>query len=147
VSPIATRDITRGTRVQVPFEWWWIAVGVVAVVSAVALLPALRLGSFVAEVRLDNPSEFDVMVDAAPAPGDGWMPVGSAPNRHTTLVQDVYDLGDVWYFRVSTPYARADVRMTRAELERARWTVRVPPELVEQLRKAGADPAPARSNR
>jgi hypothetical protein len=137
-----TRETAAGLRLPARFEKWWLIVGAVAIVLTLAVLPALRVGSFVHEVRIANPSEFDVKVDAASAPNDGWMAVGTARNHDTTAVQEVYDLGGDWYFRFSTPYGTAETHVSRSQLDQAGWAIEVPPSFVEQLRHAGAHANP-----
>src|SRR3954470_24459122 len=94
------------------------------------------------DVRVVNPGEFDVDVDVAAAADDGWMSVGTAINRHTTVTHEVYDLGAVWLFRFTTPYGQTQLRLTRADLTREDWSVHVPEGFIARLRTAGAPPSP-----
>jgi len=143
MSPVAsTRGPTTRLRTPVFFQWSWLLIAAVSLVLLLAVVPYLRTGHFVDRVRVVNGSEFNVEVDAARTPDDGWMGVGTAINRHTMTTRDVYDLGDVWYFRFTTQDATAQVRVRRADLDRQHWTVHVPAEFVAHLRDAGAAPSP-----
>jgi hypothetical protein len=148
MSPLTTvRDATTRPRPRIPFEWWWFVVAVAAVVLTFAIAPHLRTGRFVGAVHVQNSSEFDVDVDTASSPSDGWMGVGTAINKHTLNAEQVYDVGGVWYFRFSTPEASAEVRTTRAQLEQDDWTVKVPADFVTHLRDINAPPSPVFNER
>ncbi len=139
---ISLRDRATRPGPRVVIEWSWIVIAVVALVAAALIVPHLRPGRFVDEVRLVNGSEFDVDVDVASAPDDGWMRLGTAINRQTVTADEVYDIGDVWYVRYSAARGVAQERLTRADLERARWTLHVPDDFTDRLRAAGAAPSP-----
>jgi hypothetical protein len=138
MSPIATRaEVPRRPR-TLPFEWRWIAALAGAVVLLFVAMPLVRGGHFVAQVRVVNPSPYDMEVAVASSPSDGWMPITTAINRHTSSAPEVYDIGDRWTFRFSTPDATAEITLSRAELERNHWTVRVPSTFVDELQSRGA---------
>ena len=143
MSPTATQPGTIfGPRLRIPFERSWLVVAALAILLTIIVMPALRVGEFVDAVRVVNPGEFNVTVDVASSPNDGWMRVGTAINRHTLTTQEVYDIGATWYFRFSTPYGETQVRMTRSDLERRNWSARVPDAFTEELHHAGAVPSP-----
>lgn len=137
--PVGTRPL-RNRRY--PFEWWWVAIAVLAVALLLAVMPLLRTGSFVDHVSVTNRSPYDIDVAVAPASSDGWMPLGTAANRDTLVIDDVYDQGSVWVFRFSALDRQFDLRMTREDLVRANWKVGVPAQLVSEMRGTGASPSP-----
>jgi hypothetical protein len=117
----------------------------VAVVLAVVAVILVGAGdeSFVAHVRVDNQTPYDVAVDVAGATRDGWMGAGFAQRRTTTEFSDVVDQGATWVFRFS--YAGVDageVTVARSTLEGAGWRVAVPASVVDRLVAAGVSPPP-----
>jgi hypothetical protein len=71
------------------------------------------------------------------------MALGTAERNGRTDVNEVYDVGDVWFFRYST---QGDVsrtfRMTRAELATDDWHVRVPDAVGVELHAQKVPPQP-----
>src|SRR5690242_5309314 len=108
MSPTATTrtEVPRRRR-ALPFEWWWFAALAGAVALLMIAMPLERGGHFVSQVRIVNPSPYDMEVAVASSPTDGWMPLTTAINRHTSNVQEVYDVGAHWVFRFSTPDSSA----------------------------------------
>jgi hypothetical protein len=105
---------------------------VVTIALTAAIVPHLRGGQFVDHVRLTNDHARDVEVAVASAPNDGWMLLGTAVNHDTVTVDQVYDVGDVWYVRFRTADGEAQQRVTRESLVRDHWTLRVPDNLVDR---------------
>jgi hypothetical protein len=110
---------------------------VLAVVVAAAFLGAARLTrgpDFVDHVRVTNPSGSLVDVEVTGAHRDGWLPITIARAHATTRTEDVVDQGDRWIFRFSRAGRNAgDVVKSRADLERAHWTVVVPSAVIDRL--------------
>jgi hypothetical protein len=140
---ISARERTTRPRPRIPFEWTWVVIAVVAIGLVLAMVPHLRGGHFVDHLRVVNRSPYDIDVDVASSPYDGWMPIGTAANRRTVTADAVYDLGDVWYVRYRTTNGELQQRVARSTLEEDNWTVRVPDEFVDRLRAAGASMSPA----
>ena len=123
----------------------------VAVVVGLALL-ALAMGplsgllegpSFVDRIAFVNQSEYDIAVEVTSETRDGWLSVGTAQRRATSVRREIIDQGDVWIFRFAAQGETAgELRMTRAELEAAGWTVRLPDSVRDELRRKGAPPSP-----
>jgi hypothetical protein len=84
-------------------------------------------------VRVANAGATQVEVDVAPPGDDAWMGLGTARPHETSVFDEVYDIGDEWVVRFWTPEHDAQVRVTRAQLERAGWKIEVPAALVAQL--------------
>jgi hypothetical protein len=142
MSPIASLPDTRGRRtMRLPFDWRWLPVAAAVLVVLGVLIPSLQSDHFVDHVQVTNSSEFDVEVAVAGATPDGWMQLGTASARRGSVIQQVYDQGDLWTFDFRTPTAHAQVQMTKDALERAGWNVTVPASLISQLRAAHAPPS------
>jgi hypothetical protein len=135
MSPTAALPSTATRRSRrLPFEWWWLFVAALAIALFIPVASTLHTGTFVDHVRIANPSKFDVEVDVTTAANDGWMGLGTAINRNTTVFDEVYDQGAIWIFRYRALDQHTEVRMTRADLERAGWTVRIPDDFAARLR-------------
>ena len=138
---VARRRPTRGAAA-------WIAAALVAaaVLLALALGPLAGLfysPSFVPRVTFVNTTAYDISIDATGAERDGWLLVGTAQKNSTTVVEGTIDQGDVWIFRFSGQGQQVgEVKMTRDELEQAKWTVQIPDSIGAALRAAGAPPSP-----
>src|SRR5438552_1501575 len=112
MSPTAAPLETRPPRQRrYSFEWWWVLIAVLAISLLAIVTPFLRGGSFVNHVNVPNSSPFDVDVAVTTAHGDGWMALGTAVNRHTLTIDEVYVQGSVWIFRFSTADRHVDIRM------------------------------------
>jgi hypothetical protein len=123
---ISLRDRAARPRPRLVVDWTWIVMAVVTIALTAAIVPHLRGGHFVDQVRLANQRALDVEVAVASAPDDGWMLLGTAVNHDTVTVREVYDVGDVWYVRFRTTDGEVQQRVTRDSLERDHWTLRVP---------------------
>jgi hypothetical protein len=131
----ALQDVPNRARWLRPrTEWWWAALVAVAVIALLAIAPLTRGGPFVDHVRVTNAGATQVEVDVAPPGDDAWMGLGTARPNETSVFDEVYDIGDEWVVRFWTPEHDAQVRITRAQLERDGWKIEVPATLVAQLR-------------
>ena len=73
---------------------------------------------------------------------DGLIGLATVGRERTRAVEEVIDQGPSWIFRFS--YGGVDggeLAMSRAELERARWTITVPEEFAARMRAAGLGPS------
>jgi hypothetical protein len=129
---ISLRDRAARPRPGLIVDWTWVVMAVATIVLTAAIVPHLRGGDFVDHVRLTNESALDVEVAVASAPDDGWMLLGTAVNHDTVTVDEVYDVGDVWYVRFRTADGEVQQRVTRDSLARAHWTLRVPDDFVDR---------------
>jgi hypothetical protein len=117
-------------------------VGATVVALAVGLV-GLRGPTFVDEVSVTNPSEYDIGVRVSGANRDGWLILATASRRSTTATAEVIAQGDVWVFRFSAQGREGgELRITRRALELADWTVTVPDDAIQHLRDEGAPPSP-----
>ncbi len=122
---------------------WWIAAAVAAAGLAAGLGPILLRGpAFVERITVVNRGPYDIHVEAS---GDRrtWTSVTTADRDSTSVGLEVIDQGAIWIFRF-TAQGRdgGEVRTTRADLRRARWTIEIPEAVTDRLRDAGAPPTP-----
>jgi hypothetical protein len=103
---------------------------------------ASRLPSYVDNVTVANPHQWDVGVEVAGAERDGWLGLGSVDRTASHEFQQVIDQGQQWVFRFS--YAGVDggeLVVPRSELEASGWKVTVPEQFAERMRAAGVGPS------
>jgi hypothetical protein len=137
-------DKRRRTRPNIDV---WVPIAVVAALVAIVLLrPVLEPGPFIGRVTVVNNSAYAYDVDVAGAKGGDWMLLGTAAERGSTDVADVFDQGTTWKFRFSTQgRVVGEIDQNRADLERAGWRVVIPDRFADLLRGGGVVPtAPVR---
>lgn len=121
-------------------------VGVLGLLTAVALTFLVGLSSgpaTIPRITFENPTVYALDIEVSPGTATGWTSAGSVRQGSTADVAEVIDQGDVWLFRFdSQGSSGGEVRLTRAELEAADWTVAIPAEVGARLAKAGAPPTP-----
>ena len=117
---------------------WWILAGAVVLAAGILLAPLLRMPSHVAEIGFDNPTAYDITVEASDD-GAGWTPVGTVKAGESVTFERVYDQGDAWTFRFSSQGRDAgEVERTRDQLEQDDWQVAIPESVGEALAADGA---------
>jgi hypothetical protein len=117
-------------------------VPILAVAVAIEGAHLLDSPPFVSRVRIHNPSRLLIDVDATSADHDGWVAVGMARPSTTTTVREVIDQGSTWVFRFSSVGIEGgELVETRAHLEHAHWTIVIPSDVINRLRRAGARPS------
>jgi hypothetical protein len=117
-------------------------VPILAVALAIEGAQLLDNPEFVSRVRIHNPSQLLVDVDATSADRDGWVAIAIARPSTTTSVREVIDQGKTWVFRFSSiGIDGGELVETRAQLERAHWTIVIPSDVILRLRRAGATPS------
>ena len=137
-----SRTSGRATRLGVAA----LAVAGSALVLWLMAAVVFRDPEFVDRVRIDNPTGFDIHVDISERDAPSRLPLGVAGQQCTTDFEDVIDPGSTWVMRFTTQGRDAgEFTVSRTELERDGWTVRVPDEVVDRLASAGAPPAPRHS--
>ena len=125
MTPVATSPFpptTTSRRELLP----GFAVGLVtALVVVVLFLPRLDTAPHVDEVTFENPNSAETDVDIGS--GGAWVGIGPIEAEDSETVEDVYDPGDRWRFRVTVPGQEpVVVEMSRAELEATDWAVQLP---------------------
>lgn len=120
------------------------AVLVVAAVAAVFVLVGLvPTETFVPRITYENRSPYDLHVEVATSRHGGWMDAGEAFRATRTNAQEIYDLGDTWWFRYSAQgHTSRAYEISRVRLVRSRWTVPVPASVARGLRTAGVPVQP-----
>lgn len=123
-----------------------VAAAVVITIAAVAILiPLSKMSApppFVARLTFVNPTEYHLDVEVTDAERDGWLAVGTVHKNQSTTMDDTIDQGEVWIFRFRAQgQDGGELRVSRAQLERDRWTVQIPAQIGDTLRAQGA-PAP-----
>lgn len=118
----------------------------VAVASSIMMIPVLRMleqPAAIDALTVDNPSAYDLSIDVGGGDGKGWMTVGTARRRATTTFQEIIDQGGIWTFRFAAQGVDGGaIEVSRAELERNGWRLRIPESVSEGLRSQGAPPPP-----
>lgn len=117
-----------------------------AVAAALALASIVDLGggrATVARLVYENPTDYALDVEVSSGSGEGWTSAGFVGRRSTGVAEEVVDQGDVWVFRFRSQGATGgELRLTRSELDAARWTVAIPADVGRRLAEAGAPPTP-----
>ena len=75
--------------------------GVLAVAGVLLVSQLLAAPHFVPRLTFENPTRYELLVEVSDGHGDGWSPLGTVDRRGPTSVEQVYDVGDVWQFRLS----------------------------------------------
>jgi hypothetical protein len=119
----------------------WDLVTVVALFIAVVPFSRLLEGpSFVDQIAFENPTKYHIRIEVSDGEAGGWMAIGAAAERNTTSTfRQIVDQGEVWLFRFSAQGEDGgELRLTREQLERDQWQVRIPDRVDEELQAAGA---------
>ena len=88
----------------------------------------------VRRVSIENTSEYNIGIEVRGA-GGGWTDLASAGGQSTTERHEVVDRGDVWIFRFTSQGRQAgELRISRADLQAARWTIQIPDATVQELK-------------
>lgn len=115
---------------------------VVAVTVVIVLIAVPRLldsPPLVDRLVVGNPSGYDVSIEATDARRRGWVAVGTAQRGTTSTFEEIVDQGDIWIFRFSAQGEDGgELQVSRQQLERDGWRMRVPAEVGEQLERNGA---------
>lgn len=114
-----------------------VAIGVVVVLVAISRL--LDSPHLVDRLAVENPTGYDISVEATDGQRRGWVAVGTALRATTSTFEEIIDQGDVWIFRFSAQGADGgELRVSRDQLERDGWHLRIPAEVGHQLEVKGA---------
>ncbi len=82
---------------------------------------------FVSQITFDNTSSYHLDVEVSSGPHEGWMSLGTVERHGKTSIDAIYDIGDVWIFRYTAQGQTSGAfRLTREELTKDKWRVRVP---------------------
>ena len=122
-----------------------LVVAVVAAAVAAALLavviPTLRLPAYVDSITVSNPHAWHAEVDVGRPDGSRWIGLGHVGRDNAVTFRSVIDLGEDWVFRFAfVGTERGQLVISRADLERSKWTVTIPDTFGERMRAAGESP-------
>lgn len=113
-----------------------------AIVVLVLLARFLDEASFIERISFDNPTPYDLSVEVSDGSGDVRIAVGTARRNETTILEEVFDVGDAWVFRFGAQgQDGGQLRLTRSQLIRDKWQVDIPKRVGAQLRALGAPPS------
>jgi hypothetical protein len=122
----------------------------VALILVVAVAVALIAGAevaparakFVRHVSITNPLTYQVETEVAGADRTSWIGLGPVERQHVQSFEQVFDVGRRWVFRFSySGITGGEITASRAQLERARWRVIVPPDVGHRFEAAGLPPS------
>ena len=117
--------------------------GTLAIAAALLISQLLAAPHFVSKITVDNHSGYGVLVEVSDAHGTSWSPVGTVGRNGSTSFEQVYDVGNVWQFRLTAQtVGLGTVRVSRSQLERAGWHVDLPTRLGDTLRSRAVAPQP-----
>ncbi len=143
--PTAVRPAGRPTTRPGTAKGVAAAVVIVAAVAIVFIGLSRLLASppFVDRLTFVNPTEYDLHVEVTDARREGWLAVGTVRKNQTTTMEDTIDQGEVWTFRFAAQgQDGGELRISRMQLERDRWTVHIPAQIGATLREKGAPATP-----
>jgi hypothetical protein len=94
------------------------------------------------DIRLENPTDYDMTVLARTPDRAGHVVVATVESGDEKLVQEIVDLGDQWVFDFrQAGVDAASLEQSRAELEGSGWTVTVPASAGDRMTEAGVAPS------
>jgi hypothetical protein len=89
-------------------------------------------------ITIRNGSPYSLTVSVADRGRDGYLGLGVVPREGEQTFTEVLDQGDLWVFRFTYGGEEAaELPVTRAVLQRNRWTVEVPQEVSSTLAGLG----------
>lgn len=110
------------------------AVAGVVVAMLVAVPRFLDSPHLVDRLAVENPTGYDISIEVTDQRRRGWVAVGTAQRATTSAFEEIVDQGDVWIFRFSTQGEDGgELQVSRQQLERDGWRMRVPAAVGEQL--------------
>ncbi|MEY2462081.1 MAG: hypothetical protein QOH64_219 [Acidimicrobiaceae bacterium] len=126
-----------------------VASGLAAVVGLVIFIAVLKANldqpTFVAQVGIENTSDYDIQVSVSDGHGSRWVALGVAAQHCTTTFEQVVDQGGTWSLRFQAQGVDAGgTSATRGSLEDSHWTLTIPPEVAERLAQLGVAHPPRR---
>jgi len=117
----------------------WVALLVVIGLLVVTMVQLVRGPRFVARVSVTNPSNLQIDVDVTGEQRDGWLSVAIARPNGSVTTRAVVDQGGTWVFRFrSGGHEGGELRVSRDQLARARFTIAVPERVTSRLAQANA---------
>jgi hypothetical protein len=113
--------------------WRTLPLGLLAV-----LLYGCTSASYVPKIEIENPTDYDLMVDVRGGDDSSRLQLGIAKKGRGSVTEQVIDLGEDWVFTFEYLDEEAgSVSLKRSELESARWKVVIPAEIGNRLKEKG----------
>lgn len=133
--PAEGRSIGRSRRWRA-----WYMVPLLALVPVMLPLTSLLDGPAVVDrITVENPTNYDITVHVSNAEGRDWLAAGTVRRRSTDDLEQIIDQGEMWTFRFSAQGEEGgQLRRTRQELQSARWRIRLPDGVNQELQAKGA---------
>ncbi|MGQ0617799.1 MAG: hypothetical protein ACT4PW_12550 [Acidimicrobiia bacterium] len=120
----------------------WLALMLAVVVPLGAAVVALRDPATVG-LQISNPTAYAITVEVDDGQAQGLLPVAVIDRRASRAFEHVIDQGDTWVFHFSGQGRDGgELRLGRAELEAAGWSIQVPDAVGTRLAELGAPPTP-----
>jgi hypothetical protein len=130
------------SRVRLP-SLSTLVVGVLTAAALALVSTLLAEPPFVPRISFVNPTPFDIRIDVAGAGRSGWMGVGYAGKNRTSIAQEVFDVGEVWVFRLrGQGEDGGELHFLRSQLEQSQWKVQLPASVGARLTAEGVPPTP-----
>lgn len=121
-----------------------ITVAVVALIAATAVvlyaLTTMLTGpAFVDHIVVRNPTRDSIDVYATGQARDGWSSIGNVEPRGTTTAEQIIDQGATWILQFrSAGIVGGELRISRSQLQRSRWTISIPARVEAQIGRNGS---------
>lgn len=111
-------------------------------ISATLVWAACSGPPFVAEITIDNPSDYTAGVSVRGGPSDGWLLLTTVSAGGELTIEQVIDQGGHWIFRFDYLGHVEEVEVSRDDLESSGWRIVVPASFESGLRARGVPPPP-----
>jgi hypothetical protein len=122
------------------------AIVVAALVALLASALIIHDPSRVKTITIDNPTSYDVRVEASGGGGSGWTVLGTARQQCGSTIELPIDQGGKWVFRMSAQGAQTvEVSTDRSALDRTGWHFEIPPSVGDAWKAAGVPQPPRES--
>ncbi|MDP8937999.1 MAG: hypothetical protein M3O23_09785 [Actinomycetota bacterium] len=118
------------------------ALAVVAAAFGIGVGSVTRDAGFVPRITVENPTLFNLQVDAGAPGAEEVLALGTVPREGSRTFEQVVDQGDRWVFGLS--FGGQDVGevvLPRSQLEQDGWKVVVPAAIGQALVDAGNRPS------
>ena len=88
------------------------------------------------QIAVANPTDYDLEIHVTGEDREGWLPMIIVEARSEDVVRGVIDQGEVWIFQFRhLGDSMGESSLSREELERSGWRLKVPREVEERLQE------------
>jgi len=102
------------------------------------LLYGCASASYIPKIEIENPTEYDLLVDVRATEDASRLQLGIAKKGRALVTEQVVDLGENWIFTFEYLGEEAgSASVKRSELESAQWKFVIPEEVGNRLRERG----------